>query len=303
MGWKIVISFVFAFFAVLLLVLYWFFPISTTEFQAKFNESPDFIVNKSALQFYNNMRFPDSSISYKIVKCPLKKMNDMQDAFRDVSALTLLSFYPVLYDEEITVTCDSTERIEDGLFIAGEGGPTNITQSGSFNVISHGKILLIKESSCSNPNIGIHELFHVLGFDHIPDSKSIMYPISNCDQEIDNEIIDAINELYSIPNRPDLVFENVSAVMHGKYLGLNFSVRNIGLSSSSQAKVIISSGNSVIKELDVDVLPVGHGRIITLTNVWISKLSVDSIKLQINYGLSELKKENNEAILEIKNKN
>ena len=69
--------------------------------------------------------------------------------------------------------CDHSKKvvvnnwdIREGKFIAGEGGPTNITVSGKYNVITHGSILLIRESRCSIPTIAIHELLHVLGFKH-----------------------------------------------------------------------------------------------------------------------------------------
>ena len=67
--------------------------------------------------------------------------------------------------------------MKEGLFIAGEGGPSNITKSGDFSVITHGSILLIKESKCERPNIAIHELLHALGFDHSENPNNHSNPL------------------------------------------------------------------------------------------------------------------------------
>ena len=195
---------------------------------------------------------------------------------------------------------NSKNKIEEGMFIAGEGGPINITQVGEFNIIKKGQILLFKESDCATPNIAIHELLHALGFDHVDDSRDIMYPISRCGQKISNATIDKINFLHSIPDYPDLLFENANASMRGKYLNLNISVRNNGFSESKDSEIIIYADNSSIKTVSLEKLDIGHGRFISLSNIWINQLSVKNIKLVINYSFPELKKENNEIILEIK---
>ena len=300
MGFKIVLSLLFIIFAVLLLILYWFVPITTTEFRIS-TESSDFdLGGEGDLQFYENMRFPMSRISYKIGNCPLQKKDDMLRAFDIISEKTTLSFYEVNNNEEISVFCDSKVKIEEGLFIAGEGGPTNITKAGEFNIITKGKILLIKQSSCPNPNVAIHELLHVLGFGHTKDPNDIMYPISNCGQTIGSDKINLLNLLYSVPSYPDLVFENVSAVMHGKYLDVNMSVRNNGLQDSIKSEIKIYADDKFVKEVEISALEIGHGRIISLTNVWITKISITKLKFVIEYNLEELKKENNKILLEIK---
>ncbi|MBI3622859.1 hypothetical protein HY212_02140 [Candidatus Pacearchaeota archaeon] len=303
MSWKIGLSLVFFIVVISILIVYWFVPLNTTEFISHFetgNGNFENLSNKT-LQFYPNMRFLESTISYRIENCPLGKENDMQNAFDTISSLTSLNFYPVNSNEEIHVTCDSKARIEGGLFIAGEGGPVNITKSGEFNVIYNGKIQLLRDSNCPHPNIGIHELLHVLGFDHINNPKSIMYPVSSCDQEVDKEIIDIIDNLYSVLSYPDLELEDVSAVMHGKYLNTNLSLRNNGLKDASKSKILIYADTTLLKELDVDALPVGNGRIITLTNIWVAKLNVDKLRFFVEYPSPELKKENNEVVLDIKN--
>lgn len=302
MSWKIALSLIFFLVVVTLLIVYWFIPFDTTEFYlSSGNDGAKFYnLSSQSIQFYPNMRFSESSISYRIDNCPLSKREKMIEAFQTIEGLSLLKFYPVNSDEEIYVTCDSKTRIDGGLFIAGEGGPVNITKSGEFNVIHNGKILLLRNSNCEKPNVGTHELLHVLGFDHVNDSKSIMYPVSNCDQVIDPSIIEILDNIYSIRSLPDLGFENVSAVMHGKYLNTNFTVKNNGLKDSNSLKVLIYAESKLIKDLDVDFLMVGNGRIISLTNVWVSKFNVNSIKFEIAHGGSELNKDNNVAVLQIK---
>lgn len=171
-------------------------------------------------QFYPNMRFPDNNISYKINKeCSLTKQNQMQRAFEIIEEKTILEFYPIPSNEEITITCQETERktekyLKANFFIAGEGGPTEIIRLQNFSLINKGEILLIRNSKCPNPNIAIHELLHVLGFDHSNNPKDIMYNITECDQEISLETLNIINKIYSIPSRPDLQITNASAYVH-----------------------------------------------------------------------------------------
>jgi len=300
MLWKSVISFSLVFLVILLLVFYIFFPTSKFEIENPENSNFSLGINSGNMQFYENMRYSNSRISYKIEKCALQKENDMRNAFDILASRTALSFYPVLFNEEISVTCDDKEKIEGSMFIAGEGGPLNITKTSNFNVILKGKILLIRESECPTPNIALHELLHSLGFVHSENPQNIMYRISRCNQTIGNDTIDLIDTLYSYPTYPDLSFENVSAVMHGRYLDAEINIRNNGLIKSEKAKVIISSGGSVINEFDLDSLDVGYGRSFVMKNIFVKKLSVDELEFTIDASFNELKKENNKVILKIK---
>lgn len=302
MGWGTVVSVVFIVVAVALLGVYWFVPISTTEFEWVGEQNQNSIGNLSAeaMQFYPNMRFEGPALSYKVYNCPLKRKDDMVMAFETLEEKTILNFYPVDSDEQISVHCNDTQRIEEGLFIAGEGGPVNITKSGEFNVISRGSILLLRDGNCPEPNVAIHELLHVLGFDHVNEEANIMYPVSKCGQKISQQTIDVIDTLYSIPSYPDLTFESISAIMHGKYLDVNMSLRNEGLERAPLAKVNLYLDDDLVKEFSLDSLDIGHGRIISLTNIWVTKLSVSNLKAEIVLNTGELKKENNIVELKIK---
>lgn len=302
MVWKIIFSLLFIILSIGMLVLYWFVPFKTIEFGMKPSNS-NFSLNNYVtenMQFYQNMRYIDSKISYKIEDCSLQKRNDMERAFEIISNMTILNFYSVNNNEEISVTCDSKIKIEEGLFIAGEGGPTNITLAGKFNVILHGKILLIRESKCEKPNVALHELLHALGFNHSNNPNNIMYPISKCRQTVGLDIIELINKIYLIPSYPDLVFEDVSAMMHGRYLDVNMSIRNNGIKDSEEVKVIIYADDTFVKEIKLDALEVGYGRIIILNNIWIKKININNLRFVIDSDFNELEKKNNEIILEIK---
>lgn len=298
MGWKI-FSIFFVLIAILLLILYWFIPFGTIEFGIKSSNSNFSLANsQEGMQFYDNMRYPNSRISYKIEDCPLGKEDNMQDAFEIIEDETILEFYPVSFNEEISVTCDDAQKEEGGMFIAGEGGPTEIIKAGNFNVIFHGKILLIRESKCSKPNIAIHELLHALGFEHSSNPSNIMYNFSKCTQTIGEDTIEFLNEIYTIPSYSDLIFENVSASMSGRNLEMEMVIRNAGLKDSSGAEVEVYIDNKLDKTIDLDGLKIGHGMKISRTST-VLKLGVSELKLVIVSNFNELDKQNNEIILEI----
>jgi len=300
MNWKAIFGFIFLFVVVILLAVYWFVPLDNTEFLIKTRETNFSLGNDSNMQFYPNMRFPEPRISYRIGDCTLQKKEDMENAFDIVEDLTILDFYPVSSDEEISITCSSNNKIEEGMFIAGEGGPTNITRGGEFNVIFEGSILLIKDSACSTPNIALHELFHVLGFNHSENSNNLMYYVSKCRQEISDDMIELIDELYSVPSYADLSFEDISAKMNGRYLNTNFTIRNYGLKDSTSGKIKIYADDKEIKSMDVDPMDIGYGRSISLSNLFVTQLNVDKLEFLIETSFPELDKENNKVILEIK---
>lgn len=297
------LSLVIALIMMSLLVIYYLVPYNDLEFNLK-PMNNNFTLNIGTesveMQFYDNMRFPNNEISYSIDnKCTLRKKTEMRDTFKIMENLTSLKFYENK-DSEINITCDETERFEGGMFIAGEGGPTKIVKAGEFNVILSGTILLIRDSKCPIPNIAIHELLHVLGFVHSTNPDNIMYNFTKCSQQIGQDTTDLINELYSIPSNPDLAFESegLSALMHGRYLDLNFTVRNIGLKNSPETTIGILANNKEIKEVSLDSLEIGNGRVISLSNVWVTTTPKE-VSLKIKSDFEELNKENNIVSFEI----
>ncbi len=306
MGWRSVLAALFVFLVIGLLAFYWLIPGETFEFNVNSNGNSNFSLNVydvNGMQFYPNMRYPDSQISYRISdKCTLQKKDDMKRAFDIIEDLTVLDFYPLdsNSNEEITVECDERIRYDEDFFVAGEGGPTNITVTKNFNVILHGSVLLLRDSKCENPNIAIHELLHALGFDHSSNPNNIMYGITKCSQTIGEDIPETIDYLYSTPSYPDLSFENISATMRGRYLDLNMSVRNNGLKDTEEFDVIIYINGNNKREINFEPLRIGYGKAIVLTNFWVPDLNVKEIELYINSSFEELEKNNNRIKLEIK---
>jgi len=296
--WKSLVFFVLILAVTSSIFVYWFVPLNSVNFGSSSGNSNFSLEGlQSGMQFYENMRFTEPIISYRIYDCPLQKNNDMERAFEILDNKTVLDFYPVNSREEISVTCDSKTRLNEGLFIAGEGGPTNITKTDKFNVILNGDILLIRDSNCEIPNVAIHELLHVLGFDHSSNKNNIMYNISNCEQTIGDDIIVLINKLYSVESLSDLALENVSAMMNGKYLSTNISVRNNGLKDSSAFKINIYADEKMVKSIEMEGLKIGYGTSVTLDNLLVKQISVKQIVFEIEFDGRELDKENNQIVL------
>ncbi|MCR4327649.1 MAG: matrixin family metalloprotease [Nanoarchaeota archaeon] len=300
MEWTDFLVGLFSIFAILLFFFYWFIPLEKMDFGV--DKNPEFSVGNisNEMQFYKNMRFENPDISYKIDSgCSLKKKQDMERAFDSLGELTILDFYPVTSGEEIMVSCDDEVRPSgNNLFIAGEGGPTKILSGENFYIIYEGKILLLRESNCEHPNVGIHELLHVLGFDHSENKNNILYPVSSCSQTIGNEIIEKIDEIYSFPSLPDMKLGNVSSSAQGRYLDLNFSIKNIGISSSSGGKVVIYGDERIIKEFEFDEIKAGQGMNMELRNIWLPERTTEKIKIKIETLDNELSLENNELTLQ-----
>jgi len=297
-------SFTFVLFAITSIFFY-FSPFETSEFVPQFEvqKNYNFSSNGTAgMQFYENMRYPDSKISYKIDdSCNLQRKSNMEGAFGKIENLTFIDFYPVIENEEISVVCEDKIKVEENFFIAGEGGPTNITKTKNFNVISHGGIVLLKNSDCENPNVAIHELLHAMGFGHSQNKNNIMYEVSRCGQIIGDDTINLINNLYSVESEADLSFEKVSAKMNGRYLDVNASVRNNGLKDAGESNLIIYADGKELKQVEINPMKIGYGVTISLGNIFVSDINVNEVKMLINSSFNELDKKNNEAILNIKN--
>ncbi len=253
------------------------------------------------MQFYPNLRYVDSKISYRIESCSAEREDEMINAFSEISNISILEFYSVDSNEQISVTCDErTQSLKEDYFIAGEGGPTKIIAGDRFNVVFNGKILLLRDSQCETPNVPVHELLHALGFRHSLNKWNIMFNITNCKQIVGEEIPQLIDELYSYPKYADLDLKEVNAKMKGRYLNTNFTIKNNGLKDSGDFKIKIYADNSLIKELDSDFVKIGEGKIITLQNILIPRITINELKFSVETNFEELERENNEKILIIK---
>ena len=290
------------FLVIFLLFIYWLAPfrdeiISGSTGNTNFSVSENFF---EEMQFYPLMRFAESQLSYKIYpECDLKKQQEMLRAFEILEKETILSFYKVSDNEDITIYCSDRHRFEENYFIAGEGGPTKVIMTNKFNVIFHGKIVLIKNSNCQMPIVALHELLHVLGFKHSENPNNIMFNISNCKQTLGEDIPIYINELYSVKNLPDIKLENVSAIIKSRYLNANMSVINQGLKDAPPSKLIIYADKELIKEIEISELEIGKGTFFMISNVWIPVRNFNEIIFEIVTNFEELEKRNNKIILTI----
>jgi hypothetical protein len=301
MAWKKILGFALMILMLLLVILYWYFPTSPSEFNFQTNPSTNFSINQSeTMQFYPNMRFPTKDISYSISsECNIQKESEMVWAFEILEEETILNFYEVQKNAEINIFCEDTIRIENGMFIAGEGGPANVSLGNSFNVIMNGQILLLKRSDCERPNIAIHELLHVLGFEHSANINNIMYPVSKCKQVISKDMTSEIDRIYSIESNPDLLIESVSAEMHSRFLDTNLIIKNEGLENSEDFLLGIYANDKQIDKMNLKGIKIGEGRIINITNILIPQIRIDTLKFVLETEAIELDKQNNQVILDI----
>lgn len=304
MGWERVAVLIFVVLVFGILAIYWFGP-TNVEFIMG-NANSNFSLNSSLqdLQYYPNLRFPSSDISYKISsECSLSKSSDMEKAFSELSQSTILRFFPADNNEEILITCSNQIKPEgNGLFVAGEGGPTKVIAENKFNVILTGEILLLSEPVCNIPLVSLHELLHVLGFQHSTNSRNIMYSITNpsCSQILGEDIPTLLNQIYSYPSLPDLELQNISADMHGRYLNINMTIMNEGLADAQQSSIEIYADGNLIKEFDVEGIKLGEGEIITLTSIFVAQINVNQLEIVTTYNFDELEKDNNKIKLTIK---
>lgn len=301
MKYKKLIGFILMFLALILVILYWYFPSDPREFKFETNPFVNFSLNGSQeMQFYPNMRFPNKDISYHISEeCDVQKKSEMLWAFDILEQQTILNFYESQENAEINIFCEDKTKIENGMFIAGEGGPANVSLGNKFNVIMNGYILLLKDSDCERPNIEIHELLHALGFDHSENMNNIMYPINKCKQVISEDMISEINRLYSVESLPDLEISSVSASMQARFLDVEITIKNEGLADSGDFLLGVYANGKSIDKMKVEGIKVGYGKIINLTNILVPQIKIDTLKFAIETESSELNKQNNYITLNV----
>ncbi|MEM2956430.1 MAG: hypothetical protein QW041_02570 [Candidatus Pacearchaeota archaeon] len=140
--------------------------------------------------------------------CDDARKKVMKDAFSIVEKYSdnLIKFNEEIGNEnaDILIYCSSSSEApetERHWKILGEGGPVQHYPINGYNIITKGVIFLY-EYQCSNEaSSGLHELLHVLGFNHVNKSGDIMYPKSNCLSEVKNHTKDSLKKIYSIFNK------------------------------------------------------------------------------------------------------
>ena len=262
-------------------------------------------------QFYPNMKFNHKQITYRIDRnCEEKKKEKMELAFKELSTqVPELSFISLVKDPDIEITCEEKNQIniDKKHFVAGEGGAKEIIQTGRYNIINEGIILLyentkVRSKDCEYPNVEMHELLHVFGFDHSEDKKSIMYPfIETCSQVLDQSIIDQLNTIYKEDNLPDLYFEKIQASKKGRYLDFDLTIKNSGSIKSETITLTILDGTDIIEQKDLEEIEYGAGITLTTTNLKLKRLNPDQINFIIDKEdkIKELDESNNVANIKL----
>ena len=255
-------------------------------------------------QFYERMRFTDRKISYRIEEtCSDEKAREMREAFDIFESSTVLEFYSS-NDAQIVIECSNLAPDPEfaNHFVAGEGGPTEVINNTLYAVILSGKISFFRDEECSEPKIATHELLHVLGFNHNDDPNSILYPTLNCNQEIDDYLIDDINELYEADSNPDLKIERVNATKSGPYLKFEISVKNQGLAGAENAALRVYADNKEVKDFDLNSIEVGTSKILTVENVRVSRFAKElSFVVDPDNEIEEIFENNNRLDLILAN--
>jgi len=265
-------------------------------------------------QFYQNMRFPDRDISYYISdSCDDKKKGEVLEAFSILESRTSLIFDPGnnKADSEMLVVCSelAPEPEQEGHFIAGEGGPTKIINTSLYSVILSGKMSLYRDDGCETTHVALHELLHVLGFDHNDNPKSILYPTLDCKQTLDQYFVDELNSLYEDDGLPDLKIVDVKADKSGRYLNFNISIVNQGLKDVSKTKLKVYGDEDIIKFrdendnevgwLELNNIEIGTTKILTVTNAKLPSRFTKKISFVVDEkdNIKELFEDNNKVEL------
>ena len=272
----------------------------TVDFQS-FNAELTANLSDKTNQFYPNMRYPDKLITYSIGgSCTDSNKIEIMSALATLSSKTVLRFSEK-DNGEIKYFCSNIQPSaeEEGHFIAGEGGPSEIINESVYFVILSGKVALYKPTNCDKPNVAIHETLHALGFDHTNKSSSIMYPITNCNQEIDQSISDEINRIYSIPSEADLLIESLDANIVGRYLNFNITVSNLGFKDADNAILKVYSEDKLVKDFSLNNIDFGTRKLLSVSVMLVGSNS-RNLKFEVYTSDGEISKTNNVKTLQIK---
>lgn len=292
--------------AVIIYFIYLNFPFEAEGLDLDIENLPELEGIGESGQFYPNMKFNHNSISYQIdTACSKEKKNRVVEALNELSnKVGLISFYSVSSNPDIEVSCSeySKQAPEGDYFIAGEGGAREIIQTGRYNIITNGVILLHGNPhefyKCDWANIELHELIHVFGFDHSADKNSLMYPyLNSCDQKLDVSIINTLKDLYSEENLPDLYFKDINVIKRGRYLDFNLTIKNSGAIDAKDVSFDVLDDGQLVKTFGLGDLVFGAGMKVEIQNLKLIHRNPKEIQFVIDKDnlIKEIDEENNIA--------
>ena len=122
-------------------------------------------------------------------------------------------------------------------------------------------------TNCVDLNRAIHELGHIIGFDHTTDPSDIMYPYESCARQITKKEIMTIESIYSMEPRPQLYLSGVSVLVDRGYANINFSVKNIGIIHTPKTEIFVYSDGKVAYKIELDILRPSDGVFEYLKNI------------------------------------
>ncbi|MEM5834806.1 MAG: matrixin family metalloprotease [Candidatus Aenigmatarchaeota archaeon] len=206
----------------------------------------------------------------------------------------LITFVEVTKAEESDIIVNWVKTFEaGGKKILGEGGPV-VRDTGLFNLTIRGEIyLLVQRIKCLDITTATHEFGHVLGFDHSKNFQDIMYPTADCSQRISEAEVKTLFELYKVPPKPELYFLNASAKKPGKYLNLEFAVKNSGLITSLKTSVDLVLDNKTVRSFDIPKLEPGETLVIRISNIMIPSFKVLQLFVDSKNSNDEIYEDNN----------
>ena len=94
-----------------------------------------------------------------------------------------------------------------------------------------------------------------------------MYNFSECNQEIGQEILDKIYELYGESSLPDLYFQDINATKTGRYINFEAQILNGGLAASDDVSFSIYADSDKVGNYEIGGLDIGAGKIIRVENL------------------------------------
>jgi hypothetical protein len=288
--------------------LYQTLPLDPKDLKIIFKQELPTSINASSelVQFVPNMRFNTNNISYGFqMDCGPERITSTTEAFNILSEKTQVLYFHevrILSSPQIIIKCSEESKETESedptrkSFIAGEGGPTKFLELEPYSLILEGEIQLYSSKhirKCSEPLVEIHELLHVLGYNHIDDKTSILYEFLSCDQELKQNIINDIRRLYSEPAKAELSIQNISASKAGSYLDFYIEIKNTGLISAEDVFLEVLADGKEVKTFEIQDLSPGMLRSLGIKNLRIPSRGASSIKFIVKSSTEEYFLQNN----------